>query len=40
MIRAFIRFYFSPTVSNWRALRRVCMSRLPSSDAKRLPVDL
>lgn len=32
MIRAFIllmRFYFSPTVKNWRALRKVCMAQLP-----------
>lgn len=31
MIRAFIRYYFSPTLANWRALRRVCMSYLPAT---------
>lgn len=30
MIRAFIRYYMRPTLSNWRALRRVCMSYLPA----------
>jgi len=29
MIRAFARFYFSPTLRNWRSLRRVCMAKLP-----------
>ena len=29
MIRAFVRFYFSRTLRNWRALRKVCMARLP-----------
>jgi hypothetical protein len=31
MIRAFIRYYFMPSLSNWRALRRVCMSKLPAT---------
>ena len=30
MIAAFLRYYFAPTLKNWRALRRVCMSRLPT----------
>lgn len=30
MIAKFLKFYFSPTLRNWRALRRVCMSRLPA----------
>ena len=29
MIRAFFRFYFKPTLANWRALRRLCMAQLP-----------
>jgi hypothetical protein len=29
MIRAFARFYFKPSLANWRALRRVCMAKLP-----------
>ncbi len=29
MIRAFARFYFAPTLANWRVLRRLCMKRLP-----------
>ena len=29
LIRAFIAFYFSPSVANWRHLRRLCMKRLP-----------
>ena len=32
MIRAFIRFYLSRTLVNWRSLRRVCMSALPKVD--------
>lgn len=31
MIRAFIRYYLNPMLANWRALRRVCMSRLPAT---------
>lgn len=30
MIRAFIRYYLSPSLQNWRALRRVCMAKLPA----------
>jgi len=30
MISAFLRFYFYPTLSNWRALRRLCMAALPA----------
>ena len=29
MIRAFARFYFTPTLKNWRVLRRLCMAKLP-----------
>jgi len=29
MIAAFIRYYFSRTVKNWRLLRRACMDALP-----------
>ncbi len=29
MIRAFIAFYISRNVANWRALRRACMAQLP-----------
>lgn len=29
MIRAFLTFYLSRTVENWRALRRECMVFLP-----------
>ena len=29
MITAFARFYFSPTLKNWRVLRRLCMAKLP-----------
>jgi hypothetical protein len=29
VIRKFLRFYFKPTLANWRALRRVCMAKLP-----------
>ena len=29
MIRAFARFWLTPTLKNWRALRRLCMKRLP-----------
>jgi hypothetical protein len=32
VIRAFIRYYFSRTVANWRALRRECMERLPKQE--------
>lgn len=34
MTRAFIVYYFSPTLANWRALRRICMARLPAKDQK------
>ena len=34
MIRAMIRYYFSRTLKNWRALRRECMAALPKQ-AKR-----
>lgn len=30
MWKAFIRYYFAPTLDNWRALRRVAMSKLPA----------
>ena len=32
MIRAFLRFYFSRTVKNWRSLRRACMDALPKAE--------
>ncbi len=32
MIAAFVRYYLSPTLKNWRALRRVCMARLPAKE--------
>ena len=32
MIRAFLRFYFSRTVRNWRSLRRACMDALPKAE--------
>ena len=34
MIRTFLKFYFSRTLANWRALRRECMAALPKQ-AKR-----
>lgn len=34
MIRAFLRFYFKPTLDNWRKLRRVCMAKLPKPAIK------
>ena len=34
MIRAFLRFYFSRTLKNWRELRRVCRDALPKADRK------
>jgi hypothetical protein len=34
MIRAFLRFYFRPSLANWRALRRVCMAKLPAIPKK------
>jgi len=34
MIRAFVRYYFSRTVANWRALRRECMAALPQRKPK------
>lgn len=30
MIRSFLKFYFVPTLRNWRDLRRLCMARLPA----------
>jgi hypothetical protein len=32
VIRAFLKFYFSRNLGNWRALRRVCRSALPKQD--------
>jgi len=34
MIRAWLRFYFRPSLTNWRALRRVCMAKLPPVQRK------
>lgn len=30
MLTAFCRYWWSPTLANWRALRRVAMSKLPA----------
>lgn len=30
MIRAFLTYYFKPTLTNWRRLRRIAMSKLPA----------
>lgn len=35
MIRAFVRYYFKPTLINWRKLRRLCMSKLPATTTTR-----
>ena len=35
MIAAFLRYYFKPTLANWRALRRVAMARLPAHTTTR-----
>ena len=32
MISAFIRYFFSRTVRNWRSLRRACMDALPKAE--------
>ncbi len=32
MIAAFLRYYFSRTIQNWRALRRSCMDALPKAE--------
>lgn len=32
MIRAFVRFYFTRTLKNWRELRRECRATLPKQD--------
>ena len=32
MISAFLRYYFSRTVKNWRSLRRACMDALPKAE--------
>ena len=32
MIRAFLIFYFSRTVKNWRTMRRACMDALPKAE--------
>lgn len=32
MIRAFLAFYFSPTLKRWRSLRRLCMAKLPRDE--------
>lgn len=29
MFLSFVRYYFRPTLKNWRDLRRICMARLP-----------
>lgn len=31
MIGAFVRYWLKPTLTNWRKLRRICMSRLPAT---------
>jgi hypothetical protein len=30
VIKAFVRYWFRPTLKNWRALRRLCMVKLPA----------
>lgn len=30
MLKAFLTYYFRPTLTNWRRLRRVCMAKLPA----------
>ena len=37
MFRSFARFWLSPTVKNWRDLRRLCMKRLPKKES---PTDI
>jgi hypothetical protein len=32
MIKAFIRFFFSRNLKNWRELRRQCRDELPKKD--------
>ena len=32
MISAFVRFYLSRTLKNWRALRRECRNALPKNE--------
>jgi hypothetical protein len=39
MWKAFIRFYFSPTLANWRALRRICMAKLPPQRKPKEPAN-
>lgn len=34
MIRAFVLYWFKPTLKNWRSLRRIAMKRLPVTDQK------
>jgi hypothetical protein len=34
VIGAFVKFWFAPTLKNWRALRRVCRAKLPIKDQK------
>ena len=36
MIRAFVKFWFSRTLTNWRALRRECRNALPKDERKAL----
>ena len=36
MIRAFVKFWFSRTLANWRALRRECRNALPKAERKTL----
>lgn len=31
LLSAFARYWFRPTLANWRNLRRVCMARLPET---------
>ena len=32
LLLAFLTFWFSPTLANWRALRRIAMLRLPKRE--------
>jgi hypothetical protein len=39
MIRAWLRFYFRPSLSNWRSLRRICMAKLPPQRKPKEPAN-
>ena len=37
MIRAFLAYWFNPTLAKWRKLRRLCMARLPAHTTTKAP---